>query len=162
MSDMGSSGGGGWKPVLTGGLATAAACAARDVSMRLRTPERVEAAAAAARVQTAFPRSTHWIPYTISQGYAGLAVLWGYLDSCFSGEGWDVTGREHLELAVRNAETAQGLQVGLFSGLSGLAFGAWQLSRRGTRYRRLLAQLDEAICTKRSSWRKAFKPRTTE
>jgi hypothetical protein len=137
---------GGWKPVLTGDLATAAVCAARDVSLRLRNPEQVEAAAAIARQQTGFPRSTHWIPYTIAQGYAGLTVLWGYLDACFANEGWDVTGREHLELAVRDAERGHEPPVGLFSGLSGLAFGAWQLSRQGTRYRRLLARLDDAIC----------------
>src|SRR5215213_2123880 len=126
----------GWKPVLTEDLALAAVRAARDVAARHRAAERVESAAAAARAQTAFPRSTHWIPYAISQGYAGLAVLWGYLDSCFGDEGWDVTGREHLELAVRASEMAQDLPVGLFSGLSGLAFGAWQLSRQGLRYRR--------------------------
>ncbi len=131
---------------MTGDLATAAVCAAREVSLRLRSPEQVEAAAAVARQQTAFPRSTHWIPYTISQGYAGLAVLWGYMDACFAGEGWDVTGREHIELAVRGAEKAHEPPVGLFSGLSGLAFGAWQLSRYGTRYRHLLALLDDAIC----------------
>jgi hypothetical protein len=141
-----SHGGGGWQPVLTGDPAAAAVRAARDVALRLRDPRQVEAAAAIARQQTGFPRSTHWIPYTTAQGYAGLAVLWGYLDDCFADEGWDVTGREHLELAVRGAETAHKPPVGLFSGLSGLAFGAWQLSRRGTRYRRLLARLDEVIC----------------
>jgi hypothetical protein len=138
--------GGGWKPVLTGDLATAAVCVARDVSLRLRTPQQVEAAVAVAREQTAFPHTTHWIPYTIAQGYAGLAVLWGYLDSCFVEEGWDLTGREQLELAVRGAETNHELPLGLFSGLSGLAFGAWQLSRQGARYSQLLARLDEAIC----------------
>ena len=74
---------------------------------------------------------THWVPYSVSQGYAGLAVLWGYLDSCFRDEGWDVSGREQLELAVRSAEEAPELPLGLFSGLSGLAFGAWQLSDKG-------------------------------
>jgi hypothetical protein len=137
-----------WKPVLVGERATAAVLAARDVSLRLKTPERVEAAAAAALAQTAYPKSTHWIPYTIAQGYAGLALLWGYLDSCFPEEGWDVTGRDQLELAVRGAETGHELPVGLFSGLSGLAFAAWQLSRQGARYQRLLARLDEAICAR--------------
>ena len=94
----------GWNPIVTGELATAAVGAARAVSLRVRNPELVEAAAATAQQQTAFPRSTHWIPYTISQGYAGLAVLWGYMDACFPGEGWDLRGREHLELAVRSAE----------------------------------------------------------
>jgi hypothetical protein len=148
MSEAGSTRERIWKPVLAGDLAAAAVRAARDVSMRLKAPALVEAAAAAARAQTAFPRVTHWIPYTVSQGYAGLAVLWGYLDSCFGDEGWDLAGREHLELAVRGAEAAPDPHVGLFSGLSGLAFGAWQLSRHGVRYGRLLARLDEAICAR--------------
>jgi hypothetical protein len=134
-----------WKPVISGDLAAEAVRVARDVSGRLSSPERVAVAAATARGQTSFPNSTHWIPYTVSQGYAGLAVLWGYLDSCFPQEGWDIIGREHLDLAVRGAETVSGLSAGLFSGLSGLAFGALQLSRDGTRYRRLLDTLDQAI-----------------
>jgi hypothetical protein len=148
MSEAGSSRERTWEPVLAGDLAAAAVRAARDVSLRLKAPERVEVAAAAARAQTAFPRATHWIPYTVSQGYAGLAVFWGYLDSCFRDEGWDLSGREHLELAVRGAEAAQDPQVGLFAGLSGLAFGAWQLARQGARYRRLLARLDEEVCAR--------------
>jgi hypothetical protein len=115
-----------WKPVLTGELA------------------------AVALAQSRYPRATRWLPYSVAQGYAGLAVLWGYLDSCFAGEGWDVTGREHLELAIRSAERQQDqeLPVGLFAGLSGVAFAGWQLSRQGTRYRRLLTRLDNLICTR--------------
>lgn len=134
-----------WKPVLTGDLAAEAVRVARDVSVRLNTPGKVTQAAAAAQAQTQFGRFLRWTPYTISQGYAGLAVLWGYLDSCFSEEGWDLTGREQLALAVRGAEGVPGIPVGLFSGLSGLAFSAWQLSRQGTRYRRLLTTLDQEI-----------------
>jgi hypothetical protein len=131
--------------VIAGALAAEAAQVARDVSSRLCSPQRVAVAAAEARGQTSFPNSTHWIPHTISQGYAGLAVLWGYLDSCFPQEGWDLIGREHLDLAVRGAEAVPGLPVGLFSGLSGLAFGAFQLSRHGTRYQRLLDTLEQVI-----------------
>lgn len=134
-----------WKPVLTGDLAVEAVRVARDVSARLSSPEQVAEAAAAAQVQTKFPNTIRWVPYTVSQGYAGLALLWSYLDSCFTGEGWDTTGREHLGLAVRGAEAASGIPVGLFSGLSGLAFSASQLSRQGTRYRRLLTTLDQEI-----------------
>ena len=56
----------------------------------------------AACAESAFPFLNQWIPYTISHGNAGLAVLWGYLDSCFPGEGWDVTGQEHVHAAVRS------------------------------------------------------------
>jgi hypothetical protein len=37
------------------------------------------------------------------------------------------------------------MPFGLYSGLSGLAFATWQLSRDGTRYRRLLLTLDDVI-----------------
>jgi lantibiotic biosynthesis protein len=134
-----------WTPALTGDLAAAARDAALDVASRLQSPDRIEAAAAAARNDTFFPRSTAWVAHTISQGYAGLALLYGYLDNCFADQGWDVVGREHLERAARDAEAAGKLPIGLFSGLSGLAFAAWQLSRDGTRYRRLLATLDSVI-----------------
>lgn len=134
-----------WKPVLTGELAAAASFAGSEVAVRLSVPSRVEEAATATRTQTAFPRSAHWAPYSVAQGYAGLALLWSYLDALSPEEGWDVTAREHLELAVRDAETHFNLPTGLFSGLSGMAFSAWQLSRQGTRYRRLLSSLDQEI-----------------
>ncbi len=124
----------GWRAVLTGDLAAAAVSAARDVASRLIEPAHVEAAAAMCRTQTAFPRSTHWVPYTVSQGYAGLALLWAYLDRCFPDEQWDRVGRDHLTLAARGAEVGGSIPVGLFSGTSGLAFAAAQLSRDGVRY----------------------------
>jgi len=134
-----------WRPILTGDLATPVVEVAREVAKRLSDSQLVEQAAQAAFAQTAYPKSTHWLPYSLSQGYAGLALLWGYLDSCFPDEGWDVVGRQHLELAARDAEARFSLPPGLFSGLSGLAFAAWGLSRGGSRYRRLLASLDRAI-----------------
>lgn len=137
-----------WEPILTGDIAVSAVRAARDVAGRLNSPQLVEKAAEAAVAQTAFPQSTHWIPYSISQGYSGLALLWSYMDSCFPEERWDERGRDYLTLAARHAETMPDIPVGLFSGLSGLGFSAWQLSRDGTRYRRLLDSLDYAIVAK--------------
>jgi hypothetical protein len=75
-----------------------------------------------------------------------VALLCGYLDACFPEEQWDLKAREQLQLAVRAAEAYSELPIGLFSGLSGLAFAAWQLSRGGKRYVRLLDRLDQLIC----------------
>ena len=134
-----------WQPVLTGTEADEAVRAALDAAARLVGPAEVERAAAATAAQTAFPRSAHWVGYTISQGYAGLAMLWAYLDACFPEQDWDLTGKQHLALAVRAAEAGPTPPPGLFGGLSGLAFSAWQLSRQGTRYGRLLDTLDAAV-----------------
>ena len=65
-----------WEAVLTGDLAVSAVRVARDVGGRLSSPQLVERAAQASVSQTAFPRSTHWIPHSISQGYSGLVLLW--------------------------------------------------------------------------------------
>jgi hypothetical protein len=112
---------------------------------RLREASRVEIAVKSAQQQTGYPRSIHWRPYAVSQGYAGLAVLWAAADASLPDEGWDAVGREHLRLAVRAAEQQPRLSSSLYSGLGGLAFAAWYLSRGKTRYRRLLASIDAAL-----------------
>jgi lantibiotic modifying enzyme len=81
----------------------------------------------------------------MAQGYTGLALFWSYLDECLPGEEWDLLGREHLQIAAQDAADYSQLPVGLFSGVTGLAFAAWQLSRGGARYRRLLFELDRII-----------------
>jgi len=132
-------------PGLTGWTREAAIAAALHVASRLKDPADAERAAAAAATQSQFAQFVHWSPSSIAQGNAGLGVLWAYLDACFPNEGWDLVGRVHLELAARAAERSQWIDASMFSGFAGVGFAAWQLSRGGTRYRRLLASFDEAV-----------------
>jgi lantibiotic biosynthesis protein len=132
-------------PLLHGPLKEEALRAALHVAERLKDPTSAIRAAAAANAQSQFPAFTHWSPPSIGQGNAGLCLLWAYLDQCFPEQRWDITGKSHLEIAGRSAELSSGLGTGLFSGLSGLAFAGWQLSRDGTRYQRFLLSLDDAI-----------------
>ena len=134
-----------WQPQLPANQKARAMEIAREVATRLREHDNVVAAIAAAKGQTAFPRAVYWQPYAVAQGDAGLALLCGYLDACLPGEGWDITGHRYLEIAARAAEQHYDLPVGLFSGLSGLAFAAQYLSQGGKRYRRLLASFEEAL-----------------
>jgi class I lanthipeptide synthase len=131
--------------VLTGRSREAAIHAALHVAGKLTDPRAVEQVAAIAASQSEFPAFNEWCPPSIAQGNAGLGLLWAYLDACFPDQGWDIVGKTHLEVAARSAERSPSFGTGLFSGLSGLAFAAWQLSRGGVRYRRLLATLDKAI-----------------
>ncbi len=133
---------------MAGNLATTAITVARTVATRLKTPEILEKAIAESPRQSAFANRVCWIPHSLSQGHAGLALLYGYLDACFPEEQWDLEARDHLRLAARSAEAIPGLPLGLFSGLSGLAFAAWQLSRGGTRYIRLRDSLDQSTCVR--------------
>ena len=131
--------------MLTGRAREAAIAAALHVASRLKDPGDAERAAAVAATQSQFPQFAHWSPPSIAQGNAGLGVLWAYLDACFRNEGWDLVGKAHLELAARGAERSQWIDTSMFSGFAGVGFAAWQLSRGGTRYQRLLASFDEAI-----------------
>jgi lantibiotic biosynthesis protein len=136
---------GSWGRSLGADQATAALEVAREVAIRLQDPDRIEAANATAAQQTAFPKSVYWEPYGIAQGDAGLALVCGYLDACFPHEVWDYTGHRYLTLATRGAEHPGYLPMGLFAGLSGLAFAAWSLSRQGTRYQKLLRNIEEVL-----------------
>jgi hypothetical protein len=81
----------------------------------------------------------------MATGYPGLGLMAGYVDTCFPGEDWAVVAHHHLERATRGAETAAPLSIGLYTGLCGLAFTSWYLSYGGTRYQRLLTQLEEVL-----------------
>ncbi len=137
-----------WQPVLAPDQAARAVEIAREIAARLRNRDQIEAAVLAAAQQTAYPKSLHWQPYGVAQGYAGLAIMCGYLNICFPAESWDVIGHQYLELAVRDAEQLPYSPVGIFSGLSGLVFAAWSLSQGGKRYRKLLASLEEVLLPK--------------
>jgi lantibiotic biosynthesis protein len=134
-------------PLLQGPLQEEALRAAIYVAERLKDPVNAFHAAAAANAQSQFPAFTRWTPPSIGQGNAGLCLFWAFLDQCFPEQRWDSVGKIHLEIAGRAAESYSGLGVGMFSGLSGVAFASLQLSRDGTRYQRFLLTLDEAICS---------------
>ena len=124
--------------------------AARELALvianRLRQPVEVEAAVVDARLQSSLPNGgPQWAGYGLAQGYAGLALLFGHLDRCFPGGGWDRVAHGHLEIAAHDAATRGYLPPGLFAGLGGLAFAASYLSQGGARYQRLLATLDHAL-----------------
>ena len=136
---------GGPAGLLDAATAAAAAAVAAEVAARVADPDRVALAVAAAAGQTAHPASAHWRDHAVGQGHAGLALLFGALDRHQPGRGWDRTAHRHLELAARAAEALPHPPAGLFAGLAGIGLVATCLSGDGTRYRRLLASIDQAL-----------------
>jgi lantibiotic modifying enzyme len=134
-----------WQPLQDRGKSSVALQLALEVAGRLREPANVEAAVIEAKLQSTQPKAPQWAPYSLAQGYAGLALLFGQLDRCFPDEGWDVIAHEHLEIAADGAATTTSLMPGAFSGLAGLTFVAGYLSRAGTRYQRLLSTLEQSL-----------------
>lgn len=134
-----------WRPTVSPSLARQAIQVAHSTARHLRDPQRVARAVAATPAQTAFPRTIHWQPFALAQGEAGIALACAYLDACFPDEGWDRIGHSYLAGAAIAAQSLPGTALGLFGGLAGVAFAAWSLSRGGTRYRHLLATIDDAL-----------------
>jgi lantibiotic modifying enzyme len=134
-----------WKSALDPATTDRAHIIALDVAARLRDDATLDQAIRTARGKTAYPKSVQWRPDSVSQGHAGLAILWSALDAARPDDGWDTLGFEHLQLATRAAETRADLGIGLSAGLGGLAIAVWNLSRSGTRYARLAAAIDEAL-----------------
>ena len=118
---------------------------ATEVGARVADPARVARTVAAAASQTAHPASVHWRDHAVGQGHAGLALLFGALDQHDPGRGWDRTAHRHLVVAARAVEAVARPPAGLFAGLAGLGLVAASLSEGGTRYRRLLATIDQAL-----------------
>jgi lantibiotic modifying enzyme len=136
-----------WRSPLSESVKTAAMSVATDIADRLRSPERIQNAASAAMAQTGFPASARWVPYGLAEGDAGLGVMSGYLDRCRPGRGWDRAAHRQLSVAARAVEHRGCPSLGLFGGLSGLAYTALTLSKEGTRYQRLRHSLDNALLT---------------
>jgi hypothetical protein len=88
------------------------------------------------------------VNYNIADGYAGIALACSYFDIIFPDEKWDVLGKKCLEITVNSLEKEKELDIGLFSGLSGIAMSAVFLSRNFTRYNNLIKTFDDLLLTK--------------
>ncbi len=105
-----------------------------DIAHRMSDPLLIERAVASAKAATAMEKPyIHWRPCSIAQGDAGVALMFGVFDICFPDQGWDRAAHRWIERASRGAEAEDRLPVGLFEGISGLAFTAAYLSRDGRR-----------------------------
>ncbi|NUP34353.1 MAG: lanthionine synthetase C family protein [Streptomycetaceae bacterium] len=134
-----------WACVLRPTTAAAALAVAEDVATRLRDPATISAATEAAVRASKFAEFIHWAPHDIAQGDIGLALLFGQLDKCLPGAGWDAEAHRCLAEGARATEWFAYLPPAMFGGLGGIAFTTHCLSRGGSRYRRLLAELDRGL-----------------
>ncbi len=123
----------------------AALSIAREIARRLDTQEKVQDAIAASTQQTLSTYAIPWRGHAVARGYAGLALFYGHLDACFPTEGWDRIAHQFLDCAVQDISSGGSPSLGLFSGLSGVAFVSWYLSHQGTRYRKLRASLEAQL-----------------
>jgi lantibiotic biosynthesis protein len=87
-----------------------------EIARRLAEPQMIEQTVMSARAGTKEPWSIHWHPHEIAQGDAGVALMYGYFDACFPGQGWDQVAHQWIERAARGAEAQERVPGGLFEG----------------------------------------------
>jgi len=120
------------------------AAVSADVAARAVDPERIAAGVAALADQSAFADVLPWRPMSLAAGDAGAAVLCAAMDDADPTGGWDRTGHRFLTSAVASCEEPAG-SLSLFLGASGVLAAATLLSRGGSRYAGLRAQLMAAL-----------------
>ena len=119
-----------------------AAAAAAVVCGRLRDVDRVESAARLAAEQRGNGSRSHAVGWGLTQGWAGIAVLFEHADRCRPGEGWEDEARAALgRAAAAAAASPSALPPGLATGWAGIAFASAFLARDGQRYGRWRREL---------------------
>lgn len=75
----------------------------------------------------------------------GSAMLFDELDRVDPDGGWALAARDKLSAATREIERTGNRKLGLYNGFSTLGFTAWRLSRDGSRYGQILAEVDRWV-----------------
>lgn len=75
----------------------------------------------------------------------GLSILYGQLDECFPGVGWDQAAMKSLSKVVEIIQTCDAGGTGVFGGIIGVGYAVWFLSKSGERYQNLSKSIDALI-----------------
>ena len=144
---------GAWRIFLDESLCIKAQEAALLVAERMRDRDFINTTVEQARQQAVFPKV--WSATSVS-GFVGLALMYGYLERCFPGQGWDLVAQQYLCSAAAGSQQSTILFPGLFDGTSSLALTLSLSSRGGKRYQKTLARLHQGLCEQvlQHQWRR--------
>lgn len=114
----------------------------RDIAERYKDPEQVRQ-----RMREVPPEQldgmsyARWRDISLASGFPGICLLMGQMDHLFPHEGWDLIGHRYLELLQKTIEE-EGIQhLSLYNGLAGILVGIHSLSRKRTRYLKMMDTL---------------------
>ena len=115
-----------WRPFGNNAHAEATRGHARQIALsiacKMKNPRRLERDVALALSQPGLPSQKYWRPHSLSQGCAGLTLMFAHLARCFPNDGWEVASLEYFELAVSDSQCTRDVPMGAFTGLAGLLF----------------------------------------
>lgn len=86
-----------------------------------------------------------WMETSLGNGYVGICVLFGAMDQLFPEQGWDLAGHAYLVATQQSLQKESGSSLSLFAGFAGVSMGVRALSRGGTRYQKMQAQLQDIL-----------------
>lgn len=98
-----------------------------------------------------------WRPTSLSSGYAGMALFYGYLAAARPGGGWEQLARDYMSRASRATSDEPLLHHGLYGGSSGLAFALLCLAELDDRYMPAAVNALETVARQvlqRPGWRR--------
>lgn len=79
---------------------------------------------------------------SLASGLTGICLFIGELDSIYPDEDWDLLGHECLKL-IQTSINKYGIDLlSLWSGIAGVGFAAYSLSRKGTRYSSFISKIN--------------------
>lgn len=85
----------------------------------------------------------NWEEPSLTSGWLSLSLFYSILNTHFPNQRFDQLAHEYLALAL--SKTHSNNSVSIFNGTSGLCFTAYICSQNGSRYKKLLAQLDQQL-----------------
>ena len=133
-----------WKPLVDEPLCDRIIEAALCAGERLHDPIRVNEIAQLSLEQTTIP--SQWSTFSLASGFAGIALMQGYVTSCFPGQGWDLRAQQSLRIAAEGTQQTALMQPDLFGGTAGIGMVLHTLRNGGKRYQKTLIKLHRNLC----------------
>ncbi|MGN8646720.1 lanthionine synthetase C family protein [Gracilibacillus sp. HCP3S3_G5_1] len=87
---------------------------------------------------------------SIAYGYPGIIVMFAELDAFFPNEGWDKVTHEYMKNLKKLLEQNSISDISLFHGLAGINYSVQLASKKGTRYQKIIKELDTLLINKAS------------
>ncbi len=94
--------------------------------------------------QSNLPNGPLWRPSSLSQGYAGIALMFAHFDRCFPNNGWNGVADAYLALAVDGARLQVSSSASAFNGIAGLLFVSWY-HRNGQNREALITEFTKSL-----------------
>lgn len=89
-----------------------------------------------------------WDITSLSHGYPGFIILFSELDTLFPNLNWDLVAHQYIQNLMNVIEEKGIHNSSLFSGLSGICFSLYLASKKGTRYQKIITQLNAILIKK--------------